>query len=265
MTSDKIEQYKILAGQIAVHSMLVPMIIYGYWYHWLLSFFVYFLMMTFGISTFNHRYLSHKSITILSTPLKYFSIFLSTISLQGSSLAWVAMHREHHAHSDTEKDPHSPQYDGFWHSYFLSMMHSPNIKRYGIDLLRDKTVIFFHKNYWKINFIYSALLVLLFGIFGPVFLHWIPAVMQWHGSSIVNGLAHYHKPVPKFVGYRNFETSEHSKNLPLFAYLTFGEGWHNNHHGKPASYTFKHKWYEYDMVASILTALSKIKAIKIND
>jgi stearoyl-CoA desaturase (delta-9 desaturase) len=112
---------------------------------------------------------------------------------------------------------------------------------------------------------YSLLLFAVFGIMGPTVLHWIPAVMQWHGSSIVNGLAHYHNPVPKIVGYKNFETNEHSKNLPLFAYLTFGEGWHNNHHGKPTSYTFKHRWYEFDMVASILKLLSKIKAIKINE
>ena len=177
MTSDRLEQYKILLGQVFVHLMLIPMVMYGDWHQWVISFFVYFLMMTFGISTFNHRYLSHKSINITSTPLKYFSIFMSTISLQGSSLAWVAMHREHHAHSDTEKDPHSPEYDGFLHSYFLSMMHSPNIRRYGIDLLRDKTVVWFHKHYWKINIGYSLLLFAVFGIMGPIVLHWIPAVM----------------------------------------------------------------------------------------
>ena len=264
MTSEKIEQNKIFFGQLFVHLMIIPMVVYGIWYHWLISFFVYFLMMTFGISMLNHRALSHKSIEILFKPLKYFSLFLSTISLQGSSLAWVTMHREHHAHSDTEKDPHSPQYDGFWHSYFLSMFHSPNIKRYGLDLLRNTDVIFFHKYYWKIDIAYDIFLFLTLGIFWVIVLHWIPAVMQWHGSSIVNGLAHYHKSVYKIVGYRNFETNEYSKNLPLFGYLTFGEGWHNNHHNSPNSYTFKYRWFEYDIIASIIKLLAKMRAVKIN-
>jgi len=263
MSENKIEQYKILAGQIFVHAMLIPMMAYGHWYHWAASFGMYFMTMTFGISTFNHRFLAHRSIEFASSTLKSICIFLSTISLQGSSLAWVAMHREHHAHSDTGLDPHSPDNDGFFGSYFLSMMHTPNIKRYGIDLLRDKTVIWFHKYYWRINIIYSVTLFLVFGWMGPLVLHWIPAVMQWHGSSIVNALAHFGKPVPAIVGYRNFDTNENSKNLPLFGYLTFGEGWHNNHHGKPRSYTFKHRWFEIDLVANVIDLLANARLITI--
>lgn len=260
----KLEQYKILFGQLFAHAMLVPMFFYGTLESWLIAFFIYFLMMTFGISMLNHRTLSHRAIEIRSKFLKYFCLFMTTISLQGSSLVWVAMHREHHAHSDTEKDPHSPVNDGFFGSYFLSMMYTPKIKRYALDLLRDSDIIFFHKHYWKINILYSLILFLLFGFMGPVVGHLIPAVFQWHGSSIVNGLAHYHKKVPTIIGYRNFETNELSKNLPLFAFLTFGEGWHNNHHGKPSSFTFKHRWFEIDIIASIIVLLSKFKMITIN-
>lgn len=259
------EQYKILGGQIFAHLMLIPMILYGTINQWLIAFFIYFLMMSFGISMMNHRTLAHRTVEIKSIVLKYFALFMSTISLQGSSLAWVAMHREHHKHSDTEKDPHSPSHDGFFHSYFLSMMHTPNIKRFGLDLLRDKSVVWFHKHFWKINIGYSLLLLLIVGPMGPVVFHLIPAVFQWHGSSIVNGLAHYHKSVPSIVGYRNFETNELSKNLPLFGYITFGEGWHNNHHGKPQSYTFKHKWFEWDIVANIINLFSFIGLVKIKN
>lgn len=264
MNSTTIEQYKILIGQIFVHLMLIPMIYYGSTVDWLYSFFVYFIMMTFGISIFNHRMVSHKAIEIKSKVLKYFCLFIATIVLQGSSLAWVSMHREHHAHSDKENDPHSPVNGGFYKSYFLSMMYTPKVKRYGLDLLRDKDIVFFHKHYWKINFLYSIILFLIFGFMGPIVFHYIPAVFQWHGSSIINGLAHYHKKVPSIIGYRNFETNELSKNLPLFSLLTFGECWHNNHHGKPSSYTFQHKWYEIDLIAEIIKILSKVNLIKIN-
>ena len=258
------EQYKILLGQVVAHAAIVPLLIYGTWEYWISAFCVYSLMTIFGISLMNHRTLAHNTIEIKSTFIKIFSLFIATISLQGSSLAWVSMHREHHAHSDTEKDPHSPKNSGFLKSYFLSMMHTPDVKRYGRNLLRDKLVIFFHKHFWKINLGYSSFLFILLGPIGVLSFHLVPAAIQWHASSVVNGLAHYHKKVPTIIGYRNFETKELSKNIPLFAYLTFGEGWHNNHHAKVNSYTFKHKWFEYDFVAWIIESLSKFKLVKIN-
>ena len=141
----------------------------------------------------------------------------------------------------------------------------PDVKRYGRNLLRHKAVIWFHKNFWKINFAYSAFLFLIFGPMGPVIFHLIPAAIQWHASSIVNGLAHYHKKVPSIVGYRNFETKELSKNLPLFGYVTFGEGWHNNHHGNVKSYTFKHHWWEFDLVAYIIEVMNKVNLVQIKN
>lgn len=259
------EQYKILLGQILAHMALVPMIAFAGLNEWLCAFFVYFLMMTFGISFMNHRVLSHNTIEVKSKTLEYFSLFMATISLQGSSLAWVSMHREHHAYSDTEKDPHSPSHDGFFSAYFLSMLHMPNVKKYGRNLLRHKSVIWFHKHFWKVNISYSLFLFMIFGFMGPLVFHLIPAVFQWHGSSMVNGLAHYHKKVPSVIGYRNFETKELSKNLPLFGYITFGEGWHNNHHGKVNSYTFKYNWWEFDLVASIAYCFHKMKLVEIKN
>jgi len=264
MVNTKLEKYKIVAGQLLVHAAIVPMAIYASGWEWLASFGVYFLTMTFGISMLNHRYLSHRSIDFRSRILKLACLFLSTVALQGSSLAWVAMHREHHAHSDTDKDPHSPKNIGFWGSYFLSMMHTPNVKRFGLDLLRDKDVLFFHKNYWTINIVWSVLLAVCLGPMWVLVLHWIPAMWQWHGSSIVNALAHTSMHVPKIIGYRNFDTNENSKNLPLFAIFTFGEGWHNNHHEKPYSYNFQHRWFEIDIIAIVIRLLRTMRLVTIN-
>lgn len=242
--------------------MLVPMMLYGHWWYWFVSFAVYFFMMAFGISSFNHRYLSHRSFSFSWRYLEYFCAFWSTVSLQGSALAWVSQHREHHAYADTERDPHSPSNDGFFGSYFLSMMHTPNVKRFGLDLLRMPHVIWLHKHYWKVNAAYSLLLLAVFGWWGPIVLHYIPAVFAWHGASVINAVSHAVQKLPWWLGYRNYDTNENSKNLPLFGFFTFGEAWHNNHHRKPAHWNFMHKWYEIDITAGMLWCLSKIGAVK---
>lgn len=251
------EQLKILFGQILVHLSIVPMIIYGSPWQWSLTIMLYFFQVGWGISLCNHRYLSHKTFVLKSKLLKTFLLFCSTVSLQGSALAWVAMHREHHAHSDDIGDPHRPK-DGFFHSYFLSMMHTPNI-RYIKDHLRDTDVTWFHKHYWKINLTYSVLLFAIFGPMGPVVGHLIPAFFTWQAVGMVNAVAHVDIKMPWILGYKSYETGDDSKNLPLIGVLAFGEGWHNNHHQDPRNPSFTRLWYEWDLMAQILSCLVKLQ------
>lgn len=262
MTDTKKDQIKILIMVIVAQLSFMPMIIYGNAQTWAISFFIYFLMFGLGVSLFNHRVLSHKSIILKNRLIKLFLLFWSTVMLQGSTIAWVSMHREHHKHSDTEKDPHSP-IEGFWKSYWLSMMHTPNFRRFGIDLLRDKDITLFHKYFWHINFAYSVILFFMFGWMGILVGHLVPAAFTWHGVSIVNAVSHAPVNLPLIFGYRNFDTNENSKNIPLAGYLTFGEAWHNNHHGKPSSYTFKSKWWEFDIIATIAVFLQRINLVEI--
>lgn len=249
MNNTKIEQYKILAGVIVAQLALLYFILNSTIITWAIAFFVYFLMLGLGISLLNHRALSHKTIEIKSKAIRHFLLFWSTVALQGSSLAWVGMHREHHAYSDTEKDPHSPL-DSFWKSYWLSMMHKPNI-RFIKDLLRNNEVQDYHRHYWKINIAYSVILFAIFGVEGVLVGHLVPAALTWHASAIVNAVAHAPIKLPKFIAYRNYETNELSKNIPLAGYLTFGEAWHNNHHGMPTNPSFKKNWWEWDLVGQI--------------
>ena len=256
------DQIKILTMVIVAQLSFIPMIIYGNIQMWITSFFIYFIMFGLGVSLYNHRVLSHRSVILKNRLLKLFLLFWSTVMLQGSTIAWVSMHREHHKHSDTKKDPHTPV-EGFWQSYWLSMMHTPNIKRFGIDLLRDKDITWFHKYFWRINIAYSAILFLTFGWMGILVGHLVPAAFTWHGVSIVNAVSHAPINLPSILGYRNYETNENSKNIPLAGYLTFGGAWHNNHHGKPASYTFKSKWWEFDIIASVADILRWMKLVEI--
>jgi fatty-acid desaturase len=245
----KRDQYLIFTIVILCQLSLIPAIIIGTPGLWLLAFFVYFLMMGLGVSLLNHRILSHKSVNVNNRFIKIFLLFWSTVMLQGSTMAWVAMHREHHAYSDTERDPHGPN-DGFWKSYWMSMFHTPSI-RFIKDFIRDKDITFFHTHYWIINIAYSTMLYILFGFTGVLFLHLVPAAMTWHGVSMVNAVSHMKYNVPWIIGYRNFDTDEQSKNIPLAGYLTFGEAWHNNHHGRPREISFQLKWWEFDLVGKI--------------
>ena len=238
----------IFIGVIVCQLALVYGLIIGSLSQFIIAFLIYFCMLGLGISLLNHRAMSHKSITINNSIIKKILLFFSTISLQGSTLAWVAMHREHHAFSDTEKDPHSPN-DGFWKSYWCSMFHIPNI-RFMKDYLRDSDVIFFHKYYWYINAVYG-LFLLFFGFEAWLFGHLIPASFTWHASAIVNAVAHIKCDLPKILAYTNHNTKDQSKNIPLAGYLTFGEAWHNNHHASPRSYTFKSNWWEIDLIGII--------------
>jgi len=253
------EQLKILFGQILVHLSLIPMIIYGSAWMWSVVLLVYFFQMGWGISLCNHRFLSHKTF-FPNRILKIIMLFWSTTSLQGSALSWVAMHREHHAHSDSEKDPHTPNH-GFFKSYFLSMMHTPEI-RYIKDHLRDKDLILFHKHYWKINIAYFVSLFVIFGWMGPIVGHMMPSFITWQAVSMVNAVSHVNANMPWLLGYKSYQTEDQSKNLPLIGVITFGEGWHNNHHENPRNPSFKRKWFEWDVMADILSLLVKVKLAK---
>ena len=255
MTNTKQEQYKILLGVILCQIILVWMLFFGTGIEWFISFVIYFLMFGLGVSLYNHRMLSHKSVVNNNIFLKHFLLFWSTVMLQGSTLAWVGMHREHHAYSDTNKDPHSPVF-GFWKSYWLSMLHTPNI-RFVKDLIRDNTIQKYHKYYWSINIAYSVILFFLFGFTGVMVGHLLPAALAWHGVSVVNAVSHTNVAMPKILGYRNFQNDDYSKNIPLAGYLTFGEAWHNNHHGDPANISFANKWWEWDLVGQIAKLINK--------
>jgi stearoyl-CoA desaturase (delta-9 desaturase) len=48
-------------------------------------------------------------------------------------------------------------------------------------------------------------------------------------------------------GTRRFSTSDDSRNNWWVALLTFGEGWHNNHHAHPTAARHGLAWYEIDI------------------
>lgn len=212
-----------------------------------ISFVVFFLTGCLGMSITYHRLVAHKSFETHQI-FKTIGLFLGTIGLTGSALAWCAIHKEHHRTSDTQHDPHSPHQKSFFWVQFLSMFYTPKIK-YIKPFIGDGLVVFFHKNYFRINLTY-ALLLLYLDPFAIIYAYLFPAFLLWHGGSAINSFGH-------LSGYANYNTSDKSKNNLLLGYFMWGEGWHNNHHKFPSQPNNQRRWFEIDMSFWIISVIKK--------
>jgi stearoyl-CoA desaturase (delta-9 desaturase) len=161
---------------------------------------------------------------------------------------WVAIHRKHHAKCETPEDPHSPQTRGIyrvlWQGAELYQAEAANrqtIEQYGHRTPDDWMERNLYGRYHVLGV--SILLVaeyLLFGFAGValwgVQMIWIP----FWAAGVINGLGHW-------WGYRNYETSDASRNIACFGFLIGGEELHNNHHAFASSAKFSTRWWEFDL------------------
>jgi stearoyl-CoA desaturase (Delta-9 desaturase) len=216
------------------------------------------------VTLFLHREQTHKGIVIhplLSHPMRFW-LWLTTGMV---TKQWVAIHRMHHAYTDTEKDPHSPQIHGIWKLLFGGAFYyhvAAKDKKMIENFSRDVKTDFIENLYTKYNFL-GILIMLwinlqLFGNTGLIIwivqMLWIP----FFAAGVVNGVGHY-------LGYRNTDTKDSSRNIMPIGLLIGGEELHNNHHHNPASPKLSEKWYEFDIGWFWIKLLSKIKLIKIKE
>lgn len=223
--------------QILVHLLALAGIYYWSNSYWTLSIFLYYFLGILGINIGYHRLLSHRSFKTRKIIERLLSLF-GTLTVMGSPLAWVAVHRQHHRYSDTELDPHSPHrigiirsWLGFWGKVEISSMTTK-------DLRKDRYQKFLHNYYLEVNLAYVIILFLI----NPwlVIYAWaIPAVMIFHSAGAFDVIAH-------IQGYRTHNTSDQSKNSWVANIITMGEGWHNNHHARPSAWQQGEKWWEID-------------------
>ena len=223
-----------------------------------------------GITLGYHRLLTHGSL-IVARPLKYFFSICGMLSAEGSPLFWVATHRKHHVHSDQKDDPHSPN-DGFWWSHMLwfepqaTKAETTDLyKRWAPDIYKDPVQRFFDKAFF---FFPVSLGLLLFAVgeyflqAGWSFLLWglcARMVFCYHSTWFVNSATH-------IWGYRNYETPDRSRNLWWVSLLSYGEGWHNNHHAHQRLARHGHRWWEIDITYMVIWVLKKLKlARKVQD
>ncbi len=207
-----------------------------------------------GICLGFHRYLAHRSLK-LRKPAEFFVLAAGAISGEGSPLTWAATHRLHHQKSDQEGDPHSPVRDSTWWSHigWLFPQRSNEQKqllfrRYIPELAANKMLQFFERTYplwlWGSGMALLGFGYLLSGWTGAIaMVVWgmcVRTTIAYHSTWFVNSATH-------LWGYRNYKTRDESRNLWWVAILSYGEGWHNNHHAHPSVAPAGHKWWEVDM------------------
>jgi stearoyl-CoA desaturase (delta-9 desaturase) len=177
--------------------------------------------------------------------MEYLLTICATLTLEGGPIFWVAIHRMHHQNTDKEGDPHSPREGGFWaHVGWLltgQTMHndSATLLPYVPDLRKDKFHVWISNWHW-VPITTLGILLLVFG--GWPYLFWgifFRTVVGLHSTWLVNSATH-------MWGSRRFSTTDTSRNSFWVALLTFGEGWHNNHHAHPQSSRHGLAWYEFD-------------------
>jgi stearoyl-CoA desaturase (delta-9 desaturase) len=210
----------------------------------------------FFITAGYHRYFSHRSYR-LGRSAQFVMALGGTTALQQGPLWWAAHHRHHHRWSDTERDVHSP-IRGFWWSHLGWIL----CERSGAtDESRVKDLAKYPELRWLDRHDWVGPLALAVGTFavggwaGLVIGFGLSTVLLWHGTFLVNSLAHV-------VGRRRYVTSDTSRNSLVIALLTNGEGWHNNHHHYQASARQSFHWYQWDPSYYVLWLLSKIGIVR---
>jgi len=223
--------------------------------------FLYWLTACIGITLGYHRLVSHRSFT---TPkwLEYVLVLCGTLACQGGPLSWVGLHRIHHKYSDHEGDPHDSN-KGFWWSHmgwmFVKNPANKDVPKYTKDIQNDPFYIFCENYFIPIQFVLGLLLFLWGGWSFVVWGIFLRLVLVFHVTWFVNSATH------KF-GYVSHESNDHSRNCWWVAVLTFGEGWHNNHHAYQYSARHGLQWWEIDltwMTIKILEFLGLAKNIKL--
>jgi fatty-acid desaturase len=230
---------------VLLHAGAVAALFFFSWKALLLCMLLWWISGSLGVGMCYHRLLTHRGYT---TPkwVEYFLTICGTLALEGGPIGWVATHRIHHQSSDREGDPHSPRDGGLWAHMGWVMtgkaMHNDasDLQHYVPDLLDDG----FHR--WISRYHWVPLLglgLLLYAIGGVPFVLWgifFRTAVGLHVTWLVNSATH-------MWGSRRFATRDDSTNSFWVAMLTFGEGWHNNHHSQPQSARHGLAWYEIDL------------------
>ena len=209
----------------------------------------------FFVSAGIHRYFSHKSFYLKRWSQFVFAV-LCSLCLQNSVFWWAARHRRHHKKADSNEDPHFHKKGFFWSHIGWIMADDDQINPKIIsDLYNYPELVFIHKYYQVLNFLFPLAIYFIFGFNCFLWVYCLGTVASWHLTFIVNSIGHK-------VGYRNFSTSENSKNISILNILTIGESLHNNHHARPSYPNNKVLWHELDLTYCGLWVLSLIGIVK---
>ena len=198
--------------------------------------FFYWVTACLGVTLGYHRLLSHRSFVVPRWLERFFAT-CGAISCQHGPIDWVGLHRHHHSFSDTEVDHHNSK-KGFWWSHmgwmFKDVEALKAVPKLSADLIKDPYYRFLNKYFLFLQIPIGLSLYAIgqkLGVGGWALVLWgIPLrlVIVYHVTWLVNSATHCWGKAP-------FESGDSSKNNAWVAALTFGGGWHNNHHAFPNS------------------------------
>jgi stearoyl-CoA desaturase (Delta-9 desaturase) len=235
-----------------------------------------YVLMGVGVTIGYHRMLTHRAFEAVA-PLKAALLVLGSMSLQGSPINWAVDHRQHHAHSDKDGDPHSPhagfghgiggQLRGLWHAHMGWLFvhpHAIDKKRLARDLLDDRMVRFIDRTFllWAVlgfalPFLlgYAITQSLWGGVTGLFWGGLVRLFFNHHVTWSVNSICH-------FFGRRPFAAYDHSTNNWMLAIPSLGEAWHHNHHVFPSSAFHGLGWRQIDISGWLIAIWEKLGLVR---
>lgn len=200
-----------------------------------------------AVTIYFHRHQAHRALD-LHPAVSHFFRFWLWLTTGMVTREWVAVHRKHHAATETATDPHSPRICGIRKvllesaELYRSASRDPEcLRKFGHATPDD----------WIERHLYARRSMLGMGImlgvdlilFGPIGLTIWAVQMLWiplFAAGVINGIGHY-------WGYRNFAPSDASTNIVPWGILIGGEELHNNHHAHIGSARFSSRWWEIDV------------------
>lgn len=229
----------------AFHVIAIAALFTFSWQNLAASLILWWIAGSLGIGLGYHRLLTHRGFKVPKWIEYTLSVF-GTLAVQSGPLTWVTTHRIHHAFTETDKDPHSPRNGTYWaHMGWIFRGTAQNqswatMQRYCPDIANDRFQQVLNKYYYVTTILAGLGLLAIGGWTMVVWAIFLRTVVGWHFTWLVNSATH-------LWGTRRFETRDDSRNNGLIAAITFGEGWHNNHHAYPRSARHGIAWYEFDI------------------
>jgi stearoyl-CoA desaturase (delta-9 desaturase) len=213
---------------------------------------LYFVRMFFVTGGY-HRYFSHRSFRT-SRVMQFLFALGAMSSSQKGVIWWASHHRRHHKYSDEPGDVHSAMLDGFLWSHVgwvLSYKTQPTETHRVRDLMEYPELVWLNRWWWVVPAALGVGLFLVGGSFALVWGFFVSTVLLWHGTFTINSLTH-------MFGSRRYATTDNSRNSAILAFITLGEGWHNNHHYYQRSVRQGFYWWEFDITFYILQLMSLV-------
>ena len=249
---------------VVLHIGAVAALFCFSWQRLAVAILMYYIATGLGISMGYHRLHTHRSYRV-PLWLEYFFAICGTLTLEGGPIFWVAVHRIHHQNSDQAGDPHSPRDGAFWAHVGWILFGETNhnntrmMSKYAPDLAKHRFYIWLNNYHWVPIVALSAGLYAIGGLPMVLWANFLRIVFGLHATWLVNSATH-------MWGARRFATRDDSRNNWWVALISFGEGWHNNHHAHPTSARHGLAWFEFDpswLLVKALRTLGIARSVKV--